>query len=546
MNKILPVLLFGTAALFPIGGSAQVTSDGRVVTAFVVAEFGATGDGKTDDAPAVRRALAAAIQAGSGSKLVFERKTYRFARQPGGAILEIENAAGITLEGNGAEIIGSPWNGFLSVRNSRNITMRGFVLDCDPTSFTQGDIVEVNPEKGSFLLKVHQAYANPLELGKTLNKEAWDRVGFTINAKERRLKPGPIDFIADITEVDRPQRLLRINLEAENFTHIATGDRFVIGLVHGASGPLIEVNKSADIQLEDYTIHSGKFGMNHIFSDNDGRVHVKGARIAFRAGSSHLITSIKDGFHVKHNHIGPIIEGCTLEGMMDDSINISVCPYWVRQDLGGNRYLIAELGFSPRTGDRLMAYTPVPGTVTQPLKVLAVEPTQPPKGLGGAWNIITLDQPIPGLALHQGGNLFPGGHDKLRITGLYNLDRSGKGYIVRNNTFLAQRRHALLARCPDGRFEGNTVDGVGGSGVWLGNEIGSFYEGPFPENTIIHGNHIEAGRGDFPAAVPVVVKHAAKLHIQNNRITDNRERITSAFDFSEDVDAASLSCPTIK
>ena len=587
--KFLTAIL---AALVPLGGSAQVIADGRGAGIFAVADFGAAGDGKADDAPAVRKALAAAIQAGPGSKVVFERKTYRFDRQPGGAVLALEDADGITLEGNRAEIIGSPWNGFLSIRNSRHIAMRGFVIDFDPAGFTQGDIVEVGPEKGGFLLRIHPGYANPVELGETLDKKAWDRVGFTIDAKERRLKPGPIDFIKDITEVDRARRLLRITLQAETFSHIAVGDRFVMGLHHGGSGALIEVCQSADILLEDYTIHSGKFGMNHVLSDNDGRVHVKGARIAFRPGSNHLVTSIKDGFHVKHNRIGPIIEGCVLEGMMDDAINISVCPYWVRQDMGGNRYLIAELQFSPRAGDRLMAYTPVPGRVTMPLKVLAVEPAQTPKGMSGKWNIITLDQPIPDLSPHGGGNLFPGGDDKLRITGLYNLDRCGRGYIVRNNTFLAQRRHALLARGPDGLFEGNMVDGVGGSGVWLGNEIGSFYEGPFPENTIIRnntfrntvgtpihvtangtdawvrnisiedntfsgwpgnairlsklrgglirGNQIEAGRGGVSAAVPVRVKDAADLRIQNNTVIDHTGRVASAFHLAEGVDAASL------
>lgn len=295
---------------------------------FKVSDFGAVGDGQSDDAPAVRKALAAAIKAGPGSKLVFEKKIYRFTRQPGGAILALDGATGITIEGNGAEIIGNPWNPFLGIVDCKDVVMRGFVLDCDPVSFTQGDIVEVTPEKGTFLLKIHEGYANPVELEEQLKKKAWQRVGFTLEAEERMIKPGPVDFIENITEVDQAGRLLRIDLVADDFTHIAAGDHFVFGLHHGGRGALINVERSADIRLENYTIHSGKFGMNHTFLDNHGRVHVKGARIAFRPGSKHLVTSIKDGFHVKHNRIGPIIEDCTLEGMMDDSINISVCPYW--------------------------------------------------------------------------------------------------------------------------------------------------------------------------------------------------------------------------
>lgn len=559
---------------------------------FNVADYGAIGDGKTDDAPAVRKALAAAIEAGPDSRLVFEKKVYRFARQPGDAILSLNGVSGITIEGNGAEIIGNPWNPFLGIVDSKDVVMRGFVLDCDPVSFTQGDIIEVSPGEGSFLWKIHEGYANPVELGEQLKRKAWSRVGFTIEAKERRLKPGPIDHIESITEVDRAGRLLRIDLVADDFTHIAAGDRFVFGLHHGGHGALINVERSTDIRLEDYTIHSGKYGMNHTFLDNHGRVHVKGAKIAFRPGSKHLVTSIKDGFHVKHNRIGPIIEDCMLEGMMDDSINISVCPYWVKKDLGGNRYLIAEVQFSPRVGDELMAYTPIPGTVNRGLKVIEMEPQKNPKGRRGKWNIITLDQPIPGLALHQGGNLFPGGHDKLRFTGLYNLDACGKDYIVRNNTFLAQRRNVLLARCPGGRFEGNTVDGIGGSGVFFGNEIASFYEGPFPADTTIRnntfrntgtnpiwirtkgrdawaknitienntfsgwpdaaislssidggsivGNAIETGSGEPSRSSPLTVRSWRNLRITDNTITDERAGLASVFGLSSTNDRGTL------
>ena len=38
-----------------------------------------------------------------------------------------------------------------------------------------------------------------------------------------------------------------------------------------------------------------------------------------------------------------------------------------------------------------------------------------------------------------------------RSPGIYNLDACGKDYIVRNNHFGPQRRHALLARASGGR-----------------------------------------------------------------------------------------------
>jgi len=60
---------------------------------------------------------------------------------------------------------------------------------------------------------------------------------------------------------------------------------------------------------------------------------------------------------------GPDRRGRSLRG--DDSINSSVCPYWVRKDLGGNRYLIAKSGSSgPRVGNTLLAYRSDPGNLT--------------------------------------------------------------------------------------------------------------------------------------------------------------------------------------
>ena len=46
----------------------------------------------------------------------------------------------------------------------------------------------------------------------------------------------------------------------------------------------------------------------------------------------------------------------------------------------------------------------------------------------------------------------------------------------------------MLARSSGGLIENNTINGIGGSGVSLNNEIGSFYEGPLPSDTVIRNN----------------------------------------------------------
>ncbi|MEI7947659.1 MAG: right-handed parallel beta-helix repeat-containing protein, partial [bacterium] len=88
------------------------------------------------------------------------------------------------------------------------------------------------------------------------------------------------------------------------------------------------------------------------------------------------------------------------------------------------------------------------------------------------------------------------------------------------------RRHAILVRAPGGLIEGNTIDGVGGSGVYMSNEFGSFYEGPVPQDCTIRSNLVRNTQG-----VPIVVgsKRATTpaVYVKNILITGNRIEASS-------------------
>lgn|GEM_PF-5250997 len=43
----------------------------------------------------------------------------------------------------------------------RSVTLRGFAIDYDPLPFTQGDILAVDRENGSFTVRIHDGYALP-------------------------------------------------------------------------------------------------------------------------------------------------------------------------------------------------------------------------------------------------------------------------------------------------------------------------------------------------------------------------------------------------
>jgi hypothetical protein len=239
--------------------------------------------------------------------------------------------------------------------------------------------------------------------------------------------------------------------------------------------------------------------------------------MTFKPGSDRLIVTPKDGFHCKENRVGPLIEECFFEGLLDDSINISACPYWIKKIIAPGVYAMngAQNG-PPVVGDRVTAFTPSRSEMVAGFVVKSVKPyAKKPK-----WNEIELDREIPNPGVNDTNDDVPGGPEKLKFTGMYNIDACGADYIVRNCTFREQRRHAILVRAPGGIIEGNTIDGVGGSGVYMTNEFGSFYEGPVPQNCIIRDNVFRNTQG-----VPIVVgsKRASSpaAYAKNIRITGN-------------------------
>ena len=122
-----------------------------------------------------------------------------------------------------------------------------------------------------------------------------------------------------------------------------------------------------------------------------------------------------------------------------------------------------------------------------------------------------------------------------------------RGFIVRNNTFDKQRRDAMRTRGYDGLIEGNTVRNLAAEGIYLSNEMGNFYEGPFSQNVVIRNNHfsnmhgvilklisrtateplplmknivVEGNTFESQVAKPVVVDNVANVTFRNNRYID--------------------------
>ena len=515
MQKLRLVVFCFT--VFILSSAVAVVACGRVLNA---KNFGVVGDGVTDDGPAFRKAVAAGVKVGVGARVEFEKKVYRLGpNRQGGEQLRLQGVKDLTIDGNGSTLLLDPRDGAFALRCCTNVVLRGFVLDYQPLTFTQGSITRVNADQGTFDMEIHAGYQLPPAddlVKKVHGKNGW-RWGSVLDSKERHLRWGVADhyFIDSVRQVEG--RIFRVTVTkpyAAQLKPINPGDRFFLPFHVTASGENnaghnISVIESTECTVEGITIHSARSGMNYLLSRNEGCITLRNNRIAFKPGCDRICTTWRDGVHCKDNRVGPLIEGCYFEGMLDDSINISANTAMAAKIISNREFILKGPKFG--VGDDVMVFDPRNGEILKNTKVLSFKPS-------GRNSHVVLADPVNGVVAGT-----KQAHKDIKSTHFYNMSYANSGFIVRNCTFKPQRRHALLVRSSNGVFEGNAVDGVGGAAVWMANEMGGFYEGPFPTNNIIRNNIIRNTQIPsiriYTSRLGGSVNYTSDITVENNEIT---------------------------
>ncbi|QHI69819.1 right-handed parallel beta-helix repeat-containing protein [Tichowtungia aerotolerans] len=495
------------------------------VRTFTPEEFGAVGDGVHDDSSALLEALVAMRRCGGPVRLVFSEKTYRFGKQTVcDAMFDLSDMTRVEVDGQGATLILNPVNGVVRCFNSRSVIFKNFVIQHDPLPFMQGAVVSVDPAAGCFAWEIQAGFPLPPS-GEWMDQEGhffdnpasalpepgeWEnrnsarspwQWGIVIEAESRRLKSGfPNHLFVDsvVPAGERELRLFQVSVAEPYWKYMAdlrVGERFVLPRFRRTKEEYfslkdkgwmyeqnIQIRKSADIVMEDITFYSARPGMVFGIRRNVGPVTVRGCTVTWLPGSDRLIASWRDGNHCKNNRVGPLIENCRFEGLFDDSINLSADAVMVRKVIAPNQFELTSAGFEP--GDQVGVFQPGQGSWDTEFSVVNSDGT-----------IVALDRPVDGILT---GEMRP--KKDVKATQFYNLSCANDGFVVRNNFFGIQRRHAVLARCR-GLIENNVIDGVCGRALEFCNESGSFYEGPFPRGLRVRGNRISN-----TAWAPVVIR----------------------------------------
>ena len=465
-------------------------------------------------------------EGGKDCKIVMSPKTYVFKKSKNyGAFLELKDIKNLTVDGRGARVRISPYNEFCKIQSCENVAVKNFDFALRRPAFTQGDIVDVHAD--GFTFRVDKGYPKPPSNEFTLKEyptEKW-RWGSVMERKTKQLKKNFCDhlFIESVEKTGKGLYRIRVrNDYVKRLTRdspICDGDVWVMPVYRERNPKIggflytVSVVFSKDILVENVrvssTSHAGFSG-----SSNYGKLTLKNCVLTWREGSKDMISSWRDGSHFKNNKVGPTLDGCRFEGMLDDAINISAAPAFVIKEFSPTSFQMRRFGFSE--GDRIGLLYGNTGEWKEGLRAA--------KGSKGLHlNIdkpvkFTVWKPIPEYDIVSGNS-----NANALATQFFNMEYINDGFAVRNCRFGVQRRCSMIIRAHNGVIENNVIDG--GSGICISNEVGSWFEGPLPKNIVVRNNSIKVDR----ECVPVFI---------GGRFLGNVGNI--AFDFNISFDANSV------
>ena len=290
---------------------------------FKVESYGAKGDGKTNDGPAIAKAVEAACRDGSAHKVVELKAnaTYRVTSNgvtDNAFLLLIGEADNLTVKGSNTRLLMKAPMRVCRVSDSQNITLSGIIVDYSPKPYAVGSVKAVSGDCTYFDVTC----ADDLGFTGTVTPSNQDYFLFR-NKKDERMHV----FISKMVKNSDGSYRIYINQNRTSTalirSNLPVGMELILpvyGSAHLQNG-ILQVMDTDTFTLQDVRINAAPdfvFGMRRC----TGRVTFKNVRLEPAAGSPPLV-SWRDGFHIKDNTAKIVWDNCYIGPLGDDAINLS-------------------------------------------------------------------------------------------------------------------------------------------------------------------------------------------------------------------------------
>lgn len=529
MRKLLLILLFFSS----VPASAAI---------FYAKDFGVTGDGITDDGPAVRKAMDAISLADGDKTLVFEQgKTYYIKNFNGTYLFDIRILSDIAIDGGNGIFLLDGNVRLISLERSKHITINNLSVDYKPLPFADGLVIVKNQAEGYVDVKISDGFEMPPYGGPTKAPEEQAYFGMLWNKGPYSLL-GTHYWVKDVEE-SQPgsgaQRIVRVSATTDftdwnaitaNVTQISIPVR---GIAHMGPHEVIRIVECENVYFNNVEVWSAPWFAIGL-ARNKREVTFKNVNIRPKPGTGRLTSSWRDGFHVSSNYATLLWEDCCIEGTNDDAFNIQSFTSTLLEARSDEEVTIRQnypLSIVPyNPGDVVAVYDVVNGKILGKAKVVS-----------SSGFIQTGEVPAPAITLVMDQS----------VSGMSSGCQVWNESSANPNTTL--RRCSIFSSC---RFQSSLIiDNCDIKALsWF---YGDNIEGPIPSDILIKNSNLFIGRGNatiaatfsssmtkdgepYPSKEPVIfnvilqnnvidgelrIEHADKVSLLNNQLLLPRSKL---------------------
>lgn len=493
-------------------------TDNKNVKSISVKEFGASGDGGTDNTKAFADALDA-LKKHPGRKILrIPAGTYFFAGKASNRshwfIGNLENAE-IAGEAGAALLFADRSRMGIFMSKNRNVTVSNLKLDYQQPLFTQGAIESVDEKADSFVFRKDGGYPDP-KAGGSVCQVSDPETKTVINDASGKWV-GKVEPLGE--------NRFRLTLNRAFQTPLTAGLRsgliFVMPFRYDDTKPIF-LHEGAYCTFRKIRISSAPnlvFAPHWVTGFNLIECEIapeKGAYLSANGDASHFgINSV--------NGIGPYLSHCRFENTGDDSVNVYGMGFPVEDSDADS--ITARWGL---TNTLMTVVDPATGTIKWESECVKAEPTaDKPFRMFGA-------DPIPaGLVSHASLKTRPLTQKELvaRSTGalkvpsdpdtLYRYGISGTGTVITQCNFPSNRNNGITIQSPNTMIDSCTIANMV-NGIRAGGFL-TWREGPPPYNLTIRNNTIRNCRTALETGCLTTGNRNAEsrpirfLAIENNR-----------------------------
>lgn len=331
-------------------------ASGPITTTLYVKDFGAVGDGKTDDGKAIFNALMALWEVGKDAKLVFEpNKTYYYKDNgTAGAftvVFSLEECVNVHIEGNNTHIVTEAPNRYIRTQYTTGCSIKGFTFEYGKRSFLMAqNATEIDTTALTCVMEVGEgmaeSYLGLTEIGQTVTVTQNGGGAYAFGIIESAAGRMHM-FLYQYELVAKDKIKIYFVKGASDYTASWMNNLTTMRLILPTPGVGHMVEHAfhfwcdRDFTLKDVQLYdSARFAIG--VSNQEGVMTFDNVDIipnpALKGTFEETdFTSWRDGWHCKENIAQIIWKNCEATGLQDDIFNVSCSVMWLKEVQAANR-----------------------------------------------------------------------------------------------------------------------------------------------------------------------------------------------------------------